>query len=157
MYPSPAAIAAIQAKVASLPGGWSAYTDVQLAADSGPLNTPSVANPNPQGAVPNPIGESALIPLLDDPNNGSLAKLQNYVNLALVKADIDSGNRAGVLLWAQKLPLVGVITTGEAENITSYVNGTMPDPNWTAEISWAVANIFRPVDTSDVAAARPGA
>lgn len=153
MHPTPAAITAIQAAVAATGntiGNMTASAVVTL------LNvTTTVTNPAAQGQVPNPLSEMALMSLLTDPTNGSAAKLMAWPNLGLLKADIDSGNRQGILDWAVKLSFsgVGIITTGEAASITNYVNGTMADPTYLATIPASVAAIGRLIDTNDALAA----
>lgn len=145
--PSPAAIAAIQDHVID----WGP-TDAVIATS---LNEPAITNPTPQGVIPNPLYESALLPLLNDPANGSLGKLVLWTNFGLLKSDIRAGNRDGVLLWCQILTAVGYITMGECQAIEAYVAGTQADPVWQAQISWAQVNIGRSVDSDDIAASRP--
>ncbi|MDR3634343.1 MAG: hypothetical protein P4L84_11110 [Isosphaeraceae bacterium] len=152
MNPSPSAITAIEAFAAALSGGWAAHTDAQVLSA---IQAATVANPIAVAAqLPNVLDESALIGLLNDPSNGSLAKLLNWVNFGLVKADIDASNRTGVDLWAQKLQLLSIITAGEAGNITTYLAGTTADPSWTATVRWDVGTLGRTIDLADVIAAR---
>lgn len=145
--PSPAAIAAIRSHVAD----WGP-DDPAIADD---LDTPSIANPVPQGTVPNPLYESALLSLLTDAVNGSLVKLINWPNFGLLKADIEAQNRDGVLLWCQALTAAGILTQGECEAIATYVGGTQADPDYQSLLSWAQVHIGRPVDSEDIAASRP--
>lgn len=147
--PSFDAIVAIRARVTN----WSQSIDSVVAF----LNAPDAAfsNPSPQGQVAAVISESALLSLLTDPNNGSIVKLNNWVNFSLLKSDIEGQNRIGIGLWCQILPLLGLITQGEATAIINYIQSTEPDPTWSPTISWAQATLGRPVDFFDVAAARP--
>jgi hypothetical protein len=148
--PSPAAVALIAAEADSLPGGWAGNTDAQVAAL---LNAPSVPNPAPRPPVPKPCAESALFPLL---SGGSAVKLSAHPNFAVLKADVDSGNRAGLVgLWCPVLVGGGFITPDEAAALAGWLTGSEPDPDWPEQVSWAEAALGRPVDESDVAAARP--
>lgn len=146
-HPSPAAVTAIRAHVSD----WTP-TDAQIVAA---LNTPAIANPTPQPSIPAPLTEDGLAGLLTDATNGSIARLVNYVNYGLVQADILAGNRARIGGWAGKLAVAGIITVGEATAIGAALAATVPDPAWPALISWAVANLGRPVDADDVATSRP--
>jgi hypothetical protein len=144
MNPSPAAVAWIKAQSPN----W-AQTDSQIAAS---LNAATVANPvqaAPQ--IPNAISESALMGTL---SQASQTALLNWVNLGLVKADVESQNRVGLLLWATKLVLAGVITSADATALTTYLNGTTADPSWTATIPAPIAALGRLVDADDISVAR---
>jgi hypothetical protein len=149
MNPSPAAIAAIQGHVTT----WTTQTDAQILAD---LNNAVIANPTPQGQTLKPVSESAFMALLTDPTNGSVLKLIDWVNFALLKADIEAANRVGIGLWCQVLPGKGFITTGEASAIVADLSATQPDPSWPSHVSWAYINIGRDLDLGDIAASRPG-
>jgi hypothetical protein len=144
--PSPQAVAKIRARVSD----WS--PDDAAIAES--LNRPSLPN-RPQ--VPVPLVEDTLADYLTDAANGSLVKLLNWPNYGRLADDIRSGDHAKVARWAPRLVVAGIITPGEAQALVGYINSTVPDPSWPAQISWAMAAIGRPVDASDVAAARPGA
>jgi hypothetical protein len=146
-HPSPSALEALRARVTD----WSATDEALVAA----LNAPDRPNPTPQGTVPAPLSESALLALLTDPTNGSLVRLVEWPNFGLLKADIAAQNRAGVLLWAQALAAAGLIAPGEAGALSAYVQGTEPDPSWPAEVSWAEATLGRSVDGDDIREARP--
>lgn len=147
MNPSPQAVAAIRSAVAD----WTP-DDAAIAAS---LNAPSIPNPDPQGQVPRPCLESTLFPLLSP---ASAVKVSAHPNFAVIKADIDGGNRAGLIgMWCPVLVGGAYITQPECDAIMAYLQGTDPDPAWPAQISWAQANLGRPVDASDIAASRPGA
>lgn len=146
MNPSPSAIA------------WLKTVDTDPSIDAATLaatlNAPSIANPTAQASVSVVLSESALLALLTDPTNGSAVKLVNYVNLASVLADIDTNNHGATTLWGEKLAIAGIITTGEASAIASYIATPIPDPSWPSLISPAIANIGRAVDVSDIATER---
>jgi hypothetical protein len=145
MNPSAAAIAWIRAQSPN----WAGQSDAQIAAS---LNATMVANPVAQAPqVPNAISESALMGTL---SQASQTALLNWVNLALVKADVEDQNRVGLLLWAAKLQLAGVITADDATALTTYLNGTVPDPTWTANVPAPLVGMGRLVDANDVEAAR---
>lgn len=144
---TPQAIALIRAHVESWTGDDATIRDA--------LNDPVVDNPTPQANVPRVLYESELATLLNDPDNGSLVKLLNWVNFGLVKADIASQNRAGIALWAGELELLGILTAGEAAAVQGYALTPIPDPAYRAQIGWAEANIGRSVDLADIRAARP--
>jgi hypothetical protein len=149
VHPSPLAIASIRAKVTD----WTP-SDATIAAS---LNTPSIANPTPQGQIAAPVYESELLGTLTDQGNGSLVKLINWPNFGLLKADIEIQNRAGIGLWCQALTLAGYITQGEASAIVTYLGSAVADPSYQTLLSWAQVNLGRPVDADDITASRPGA
>jgi hypothetical protein len=158
MNPTPAAITTIRTKVSALSGGWAGNADNALLATA--LNTEQVDNPVAQPTVPRVMYESELAAILSDPTkdsdptNGSLAKLLNWTNFGLVKADIVANNLVGIALWATELELLGILTSAQKAAVQAYTE-PIPDPNWTAQVSWAQANLGRPVDAADIAAARP--
>ncbi len=149
--PSPSVITALDAKVPTLPGGWTGNTDAAIAVL---LNTPSVVNPSPQATIPKPYTVASVLSLITT----SAANLKADPFLAVltdVRDRIQAADTAGVVLYGQLLLGWGVITQVEHDLILSAVTATQPDPNYQAEISWAMATINRPIDAADVAAARP--
>jgi hypothetical protein len=155
MNPSPAAVAWVQAQNPS----WSTQTDAQIAVT---LNAATADNPLEQGQVAVVIDESALLAKLIDPSNGSLAKLLNWPNFDLLKADIDAGNVVGIEKWCAVLSATDpgtatspFITQGEAAAIVAYVTSTVADPDWASTVPAPVAALGRSLDAADVAVARP--
>jgi hypothetical protein len=145
--PSPEAVGKIRAAA-----DWS-KPDAEAAAA---LNAPSLPNPVPAPQRPVVLEERVLLGLLTDPDHGSAARLLNYNNLALLQSDIRADKHVAVTDWANNLALMGLITPGESAAIKAYVDSKVPDPSWSPLVSWAVANLGRPVDAEDVAASRPG-
>jgi hypothetical protein len=144
---SPAAIAAIRDHVSD----WSPDDATILES----LNAATVANPSPQPDIAKPVAESTFLTALTDTENQSLGKLLNWVNFGMVKADIEASNRVGIGLWCQVLPMLGLITAGEAAAIAADLSATIPDPSWPALVSWSSIHIGRDLDLSDIAASRP--
>lgn len=144
--PSPQAVAAIRAKILD----W-APTNAAIAVA---LNAPAVANPAPQTTLPKPFAFGDVFGLLSD---ASVAAIRDTPNTTDLIDKVNAGDRAGVGRWVAVLgKLPAKITPAEAAALMAVLQATQPDPAWPAQISWAVANLGRPVDTDDVAASRPG-
>jgi hypothetical protein len=147
---SPQAVAKIRGRVAD----WTA-DDATIAAE---LNAPTLPNPEAAPTVPRPFAASDVLGLLAV---GSLARLRNCSDKAEMLREIDAQNRPGVMLWASLLAaddgadIKGVITPAERDAIFARMAETAPDPAYRPLLSWAEAEVGRPLDPSDVAAARP--
>lgn len=144
--PSPAAVAAIKAQVATIAGGWS-NTDAQLAAQ---LNAPSVANPQAQQQVPKRFVANDLASACAAANRANLVPLLAGAAAPLIAAQ-DAG-RLGAGLDA--LATIGSLSAADVTAMKAVMGQTEPDPNYQAQIGWAQANIGRPVDVQDLYAAR---
>lgn len=144
--PSPQAVAAIRSEVSD----WSP-SDATIAAD---LNTPTIANPTPRSTVPLPFTTSQVFAAV---SGASLAKLNTIAFLPDIRDKIAANDRPACGLYAGLLMTGGVITQADYSAIMALFNATGPDPSWPPQISWALANLGRPVDALDVAASRPGA
>jgi hypothetical protein len=147
MNPTAQQIAAIQANTSI---DWTQ----PLATIAITLNTANVANPTSQGQIPMPLVFATVMNQLNS-TSGSLAKLMNLPYLGQIVTDIRNQDRIAIATWATALSDTGTITTTEATAITALVNGTIPDPTWQAELSWAQINIGRAVDVNDLNYARP--
>lgn len=144
--PSPDAVAKIRSEVTD----WTP-SDAAIAAG---LNRPSIANPTPQPVVPTPFTTSQVFGAVAP---SSLAKLNSIAFLPDIRDKIAANDRPACGLYAGLLMAGGVITQPDYGAIMALFNATGPDPSWPAQISWAVANLGRPVDAYDIAASRPGA
>jgi hypothetical protein len=67
----------------------------------------------------------------------SMAKLVNYIHFNQVVFDIRAADRMATGLWAQALAAAEYMTADEATAIVSLLSSSIPDPNWTAQISWS--------------------
>ena len=148
MNPSHAAIAWIQAQVAAMSGAWAGNTNAQIVAA---LNTPSIANPVPQGKVPVPYTAAGLLGLLSP---GSITNLASFPAIHDLFADIEAQSTVAIGDAVALLAAAGKITTAEATAVNAALAATEPDPTWQSQISLAQANLGRPVDLFDVEAAR---
>ncbi len=145
MNPSPAAIAAIRAQVTD----WTP-NDTTIAAN---LNAPTVANPVSQATVSKPFGPADLIGCLDA---ATLSKLTGKPTIvAIVQAALVQDRPTLTALVALGVA-AGDLTTTQQSAIDAVLAASIPDPSWQAQIGWAQANLGRPVDSSDIAASRPG-
>ena len=149
MNPTPGMIASIKTFVAGLSGGFAGNTDAQIRAA---MASTKVANPLPQATVPTPFTYGQLLGLL---SAGSQANLEAFPAIHDLFAAILAQNAADVVATVQLMQDASKITSAEATAITNAVNATGPDPNWTAQVGWDVANI-RPsgADDFDIEAAR---
>jgi hypothetical protein len=146
--PTPAAVAQIAAKVATLAGGWAGNTNDQIAAA---LNAPTIANPQAQGTVPKPFVIADLINAAAQATRPNLAPFMAGAAPLVIAQDVPHLAAA-----IDGLVAVGVVSAADATAMKSAMTGTQPDPSYQAQIGWAQANIGRPVDPLDIAAARPG-
>jgi hypothetical protein len=161
--PSPAAIAAIQAKVTD----WTA-TDNAIAVL---LDTPSIVNPATQATVAAPVAPSTVLNLV---SSGSLAKILSLPSFDATILPLlnqpdpkPSASFSTLNLWAAGLFKGGYLTQSEFDALAAPTSGTTPstpaglfnqtqlDPSYQPQISWAQATLGRPVDAADIAAARP--
>ena len=62
-------------------------------------------------------------------------KMVSFVNYSIIRDDILSQNKDYILHWVAVLQPAGIITSGEASTINSYVNRTISDPTWTATLT----------------------
>lgn len=120
---------------------------------AGSLNAPAIANPAPQPTVAKAFLTHDLMSLLDAP---ALAKIQSLPSLARLLDDIELGVSSRLDNWLALLTVGGTITTNQAAALSGVIHATELDPAWPSQISWAVANLGRPVDLEDIAASRPG-
>lgn len=146
MNPSPQAVAAIRSKVSD----WTP-TDGAIAAS---LNTPTVANPTPQPVVPIPLTVAGAMALVSAENR---AKVYARPAVVAFRDDVNRGDLAGALGWLTLARDAGDLADSEYAAIAAAAQASGPDPAWQPRISWAMANLGRPVDPSDIAASRPGA
>lgn len=149
MNPSPAAVAAIQTYAAALSGGWAGNADDAILAAA---NAPSVANPTPQPTVAKPY---TYVDLLGHLSAGSIAKLVVLPSLPTIVDSINAGNLLACQRWIATLVAGAIITGDEATALGGVMAATEPDPAFPARISWAEADIGRPLDLSDISEARP--
>lgn len=144
MNPSPQAIAAIRAHVTD----WTP-DDATIAAN---LNAPSVTNPTPQASVPKPFTFADVMGCLTPASIDNVRGLPT--STALITA-INARDVTSILNWLGALQAgTALITAAEAQAVQTVVTATELDPSWQAQIGWGVANLGRPLDSEDVAAAR---
>ena len=113
---------------------YSGMTDAQRLAYI--LTPEQVANPTstaPQ--IQAPITLDGMVGCLTDQTNGSAYKMVSFVNYSIIRDDILSQNKDYILHWVAVLQPAGIITSGEASTINSYVNRTISDPTWTATLT----------------------
>ena len=149
MNPSPAAIAAIQAYGAALSGGWAGQTDAQVLTAA---NAATVDNPAQQGTVAKPYTYDDLLGAISSAN---VSKLVVLPALPAIVETINSGDLVACARWITTLVAGGVITTDEATAVSAVMTATEADPSYQSKISWAVANLGRPVDLVDIQQSRP--
>jgi len=87
---------------------------------------PPVANPGPQPQIPRPLSATDAAKL-DLTNLGEEMTAQ----LHRIIQDGDNGALVDWALLAEKTGLIGANLSGA---IQSYAKGTVPDPNWPAEV-----------------------
>lgn len=148
MNPTPDAIAAIATFVAGLSGGWTGNTDAQVVAAA---NDPAVANPAPQGQVPAGYSAASLLALL---SQASAANVESFPGISRLFDDILAQDSPRVLATIALMSASGRILSSEATAMTAAVTATQADPSWQSQIGWAQANLGRPLDLADSAAAR---
>jgi hypothetical protein len=144
--PSPAAVNLIRSEVSD----WSP-SDPAIVAE---LNTPSIPNPTSRGTVPVPLSVAAVLGALSQASIMNLFTKGSGI-VPTIRDDLNAQDRNACALWAQGLAESSIITSGELGALQAVLTATQLDPSWPAQISWAQANLGRPVDAADVAAARP--
>lgn len=147
MNPSAPAVAAIVARVATIPGGFPGNSDAQLA---GFLNAPTVANPAPQAQVPRPFTASDLVSAAAPSSRQALGPVLSGAAAALIVGQDAPHLAAGL----DALALVGTITAVDQAAMKAVLAQTLPDPAYRPQLGWAEATLGRPVDAADLAAAR---
>lgn len=146
MQPTAQAVEAIRAEVAS----WEA-TDQEIVDQ---LNSPTLANPVPQGTVPAPVSVLSLMALLFS------AEVKAVMEQPWVVDFRDAANaqdRGKVTNWTQAAQVAGLVSAESAGKVVAALEATQPDPAWRDAVSWAELTLGREVDLEDVAAARPPA
>lgn len=116
----------------------------QILAD---LNTPAISNPSPQGVVKQPVTFAALTSVLEP---ASLGKLMTYVHLNEVIADLRRNDLDAAALWVEGLTAAGILTPADATAIGGVLSGTVLDPAWKPQLSWAEANLGGPLTAIDI-------
>lgn len=142
--PTPAAIAAIQARVSD----WSP-TDAEIAAA---LNAATEINATPQELVPKALTVEALMGVLSPE---AVAHFYQHPSWGLMRDDVRAQNRVGVATWTAAAFAAGRIAQADHDAVAAELAAQVDDPDWSAMVSWAVLALGRPVDARDVAAARP--
>lgn len=144
--PTPAAIAAIRARVSDWTPG-----DQQIA-DA--LNVADQANPIPAPPIPKPMDSETLLGKISNVAKGKVYRQPAIVGL---QNSIHSGDRKAVKSWFALALVGGDIGQAEYNDLVTEIDATIPDPRWPDKVSWAQINLGRPADAADIAAARPGA
>jgi hypothetical protein len=121
------------------------------AAIAAALNTATLANPIPAATVAKPFSVRDMMSSLDA---AALGKIYNLPSLPRLLDDIEAGDLVRLENWLALLQAGGTLTAAQAATLSGMIHATMPDPSWSAQISWAVANVGRAVDFQDVADAR---
>jgi len=85
-----------------------------------------VANPNPQPKVPRPLSATDAAKL-------DLTNLGEEMTAQLHRI-IQDGDNAALVDWALLAEKTGLIGANLSGAIQSYAKGTVPDPNWPAEV-----------------------
>jgi hypothetical protein len=151
MNPTPDQVAKIEAFVATLPGQWS-NADPQIRAAMQAQTQPNPVATAP--AVPKPFDVDDLTAALGV-GNTSVDTLATTIPSFL--DDVDNRRLASLRRWGRLLRRLGKVTATEATALAAIVNATVPDPSWTATVTWDVANLGRPADDHDIEAARVSA
>jgi hypothetical protein len=151
MNPSDTAIAWIKSYVASLSDSWAGNTDRDVVTAA---NTPSIANPAPQGTVPKPYTAASLLGLF---SQASAASVEGFPALQGLFDAISAQDGASIAAAVALLEASGRVQPSEAAAITAAVTATEPDPSYPALIGAAQSHIGRTLDIDDVATARAAA
>lgn len=145
MNPTPTAIAAIRARVSDWTPGDAELADV--------LNQATEPNPVPQGTVPREMSVARMMTECNIP----VAEMQALIGSTLlmaIRGDVAAQDHDGVLTLAQCALIAGHISQATHDTVAAWVQGTDPDPDYRATLSWAEITLGRLVDTDDIAAAR---
>lgn len=111
------------------------------------LNAATVKNPVAQGNVPKPLSVIDIFGLLTDTEQGAVV---GHPNAAPIIADVRMQDRQAVATWASGLAKGGTISSASLNGVMGYLNSTVPDPNWQAVVSPAMAALGRPATIADV-------
>jgi hypothetical protein len=145
--PTPGQVQSIRQFVAGLSGVWS-NSDAAIRAA---MAAAKVANPTPRATVPTPYTAAGLLALL---SAGSLANLYAFPAIHDLFGDIQAQDSANVLSAVALLHGAGKVTDAEAAALQAAVTATEPDPAWTAQVAWDIANLGRTADDFDIESAR---
>ena len=130
-----------------------------------PLNTQTsaviAATLNIQN-LPNPVTTAPLVPypwdfpiLMSQVSTASLGKLATYPFLVQLTADLRNRDTVAALTWGALLAAAGILLPAEAAAIQSSLTSTVPDPTWTAQVSWAQLNLGGSVSANDMSQCYP--
>ncbi len=134
----------------SLAGGWAGNTDAAILTAA---NAATIANPASQATVPKPFTLTQVLGVL---SAASQANLKAFAGFAGLRDDVNANNVSACVVWAAYLAGgAAIITSAEESAILAIVEATQPDPTYPAKIGAAQAAIGRPLDSDDLAVARP--
>lgn len=150
MRPTATALEWINYYASSLAGGWASNSNAAILTAA---NNPTVANPVPQATVAKPF---TLTQVLGSLSAASQANLKGFAGFEGLRNDVNANNIASCVAWAEYLAGgAAIITSTEAASILAIVQATQPDPTYQAKIGAAQAALGRPLDSGDLAVARP--
>ena len=131
MNMTPDVIKQVQKYVDSVPG-LNTKTSVQIAAA---LNVQNI--PNPITAAPQVPYPWDFPTLMGQVSAVSLGKLATYIFLPQLTADLRNRDTVAAYTWSALLAAAGILLPAENTAIQNILANTIPDPTWTAQISWA--------------------
>ena len=128
----------------------STQASAQIAAALNQQNIPNPVTQAPQ--VPKPWDFPTLMSLVSP---ASQAKLGTYQYLIELVSDLRNRDTVAALTWSSLLGSMGLLQVSEAQAIQALLTSTISDPAWTAQISWAQANLGGPVSVNDISQCYP--